>query len=68
MGKKLSVEGMTCMHCLGRVTKQLEATDGISNVKVDLENKEAVFSCDDTVNLDVVAKDITELGYPAKEK
>ena len=68
MEKKLSVEGMTCMHCSGRVQKYLESNNAISNVKVDLENKEALFSCDDTVNLDTVAKGITELGYPAKEK
>ena len=67
MEKTLSVEGMTCMHCSGRVTKYLESNNGISNVTVDLGNKEAVFTCDDTVNLNTVVKGITELGYPAKK-
>ena len=67
MEKTLSVEGMTCMHCSGRVTKYLESNNGISNVAVDLESKEAVFTCDETVDLNAVVKDITELGYPAKE-
>jgi len=68
MEKRLSVEGMTCMHCSGRVKKYLESNNAISNVKIDLEGKEAVFSCDDSVNLDEVVKGVTELGYPAKEK
>jgi copper chaperone CopZ len=68
MEKTLSVEGMTCMHCSGRVKKYLESNNAVSNVTVDLEGKKAVFSCDDTLNIDTVVKDITELGYPAKEK
>ena len=66
MEKTLSVEGMTCMHCSGRVKKYLESNKAISNVNVDLEQKQAVFTCDDTVNMDTLAKNITELGYPAK--
>ena len=68
MEKTLSVEGMTCMHCSGRVKKYLESNKGISNITVDLGNKEAVFTCDNTVNLETVIKDITELGYTAKER
>jgi copper chaperone CopZ len=68
MEKKLSIEGMTCMHCSGRVQKYLESNNAISDVTIDLEGKEAAFSCDDTVDVDAVAKGITELGYPAKEK
>jgi copper chaperone CopZ len=68
MEKKLNVEGMTCMHCSGRVKKYLESNNGISDVTIDLEEKEAVFSCDDTIDVDRLAKGITELGYPAKEK
>ncbi len=68
MEKKLSVEGMTCMHCSGRVQKYLESNNAISNVSVNLKSKEAIFSCDDTIDVGLVAKEITELGYPAKEK
>ncbi len=68
MEKTLSVEGMTCMHCSGRVQKYLESNNSISNVTVNLESKEAVFTCDKTVDLNTVVKDITELGYPTKEK
>ena len=48
MEKKLRVEGMTCQHCVKRVTKIIEKTPGVSGVQVSLENKEAVFNCDET--------------------
>jgi len=31
-----SVTGMTCGHCAGAVTSELEAVDGVRNVEVDL--------------------------------
>ncbi len=68
MEKKLSIEGMTCMHCSGRVQKHLESNSAISGVSVNLESKEAIFSCDDTIDVGTVAQGVTELGYPAKEK
>ena len=67
MEKTLSIEGMTCMHCSDSVKKYLKSNNGISHVTVDLGNKEAIFTCDGTVNLDAVIKGITELGYTAKE-
>ena len=48
MEKKLSVEGMTCQHCVKRVAKIIEKAPGVSDVQVSLENKEAVFTCDET--------------------
>ncbi len=68
MEKKISVEGMSCTHCSGRVHKYLESNSSISGVSVNLEGKEATFSCDHTVDVGLVAKEITALGYPAKEK
>ena len=68
MEKKISIEGMSCMHCSGRVKKFLESNQCVSNVSVDLEQKTAVFHCDDSVDMDALAKGITELGFPAKEE
>ena len=31
-----SVTGMTCGHCAGAVTSELESVDGVSEVNVDL--------------------------------
>ncbi len=68
MEKKLSIQNMTCMHCLGRVKKFLEQNNDISNVVVDLEAGEACFTVDKTLDMDAIIKGITELGYPAGEK
>ena len=69
MEKKLSVEGMTCQHCVKRVTKIIAKTPGISNVQVNLENKEAVFTCDDPeANVNELVNAINDFGFVATEK
>ncbi len=49
MEKRLRVEGMTCQHCVKRVTKIIEKGPGVSGVQVSLENKEALFIFDPAV-------------------
>ncbi|MCK5516666.1 MAG: heavy-metal-associated domain-containing protein [Desulfobulbaceae bacterium] len=39
----LKINGMSCGHCTGSVKKALEEIDGLSEVTVDLEGKEACF-------------------------
>ena len=50
---KLTVEGMSCQHCVGAVSKALEAVPGVEVVTVSLEDKSALvtgkFSKDDLV-------------------
>ncbi len=68
MEKKLSIDGMSCGHCSGRVKKYLEETDGITNVDVSLDNKEATFSCTENTNFDKMVKDINGFGFKAAVK
>ncbi len=68
MKKILNVEGMSCMHCHGRVTKLLEGTEGVTNVNVSLENKEAVFESNAGVDLSGIISGIIDLGFKAAEK
>jgi copper ion binding protein len=69
MEKKLSVEGMTCQHCVRRVVKIIEKAPGVSNVQVSLENKEAVFSCEypDAI-VDEIVLAINDFGFIAAKK
>jgi len=69
MQKKLSVEGMTCEHCVKRVQKIIEKFQGVSDVQVILEQKEVTFSCD-PAQADVagIVKAINDFGYSAAEK
>ncbi len=69
MEKKLKVDGMTCMHCVKRVQKIIEKHDGVSDVKVNLENKEASFSVDsETVDVSKIVAAIVDFGYPTSTK
>jgi copper chaperone len=69
MKKKLSVEGMTCQHCVKRVTKIIEKASGVSGVQVSLESKEAVLTCDETrTNVDEILQAINDFGFTAMEK
>jgi Cu+-exporting ATPase len=42
MTKTLTVEGMTCMHCVNRVKTALEGVEGVTKADVSLEEKRAV--------------------------
>ncbi len=57
--KKVTIEGMMCMHCRARVEKALQALD--PNATVDLESKTGTVA--DTVADDAIRHAITEAGY-----
>ena len=69
MEKKLSVEGMTCQHCVRRVQKIIEKHDGVSQVNVSLEGTEATFACD-SPDTDVagIVQAINDFGFTATVK
>ena len=68
MEKKLNVEGMTCQHCVKRVEKIIGKTEGVSNVQVSLDNKEAVFVCDSSSkNIDAIVQAINDFGFTAAQ-
>jgi len=67
MTKTLKIEGMSCMHCVGAVTKTLKALGGVSNVAVDLENKSATVEIAGTVTDKVLCDAVEEAGYEVVE-
>jgi len=67
MTKTLRIEGMSCMHCAGAVTKALKAARGVSGVTVDLENKSAVVETDSTVTDETLRAAVDEAGYEVVE-
>ena len=68
-GKKKSIrihiEGMTCGHCVARVTKALESVDGVNRAKVKMSAGEAVVSLEKDVNPSILLNAIKEAGYNA---
>ena len=63
---ELSVEGMSCGHCVSRVKNALSSVDGVLKADVSLENKNAVVEYDpNTTSPEKMKKAIADLdlGY-----
>lgn len=64
---RLSVEGMTCNHCVGRVTTALEAVPGVRAAAVDLERGTAdVTFAEPTVAAPDLLDAVQEAGFTAR--
>ncbi|MCS0631901.1 heavy metal translocating P-type ATPase [Telluria mixta] len=63
---ELTVEDMSCGHCVGRVTKSVQALDKDAKVEVDLPTKKV--KIDSTADLDKIAEAIAAAGYPVTAK
>ena len=61
MKKTVKIEGMMCMHCVAHVKKALEALEGVTEVEVSLEDKQAVLAGE--VSDDAIRAAISEAGY-----
>jgi len=59
----LRIEGMSCEHCVRAVAGALRAIDGIEDVSVSLEDKQAKFSAPEDLDMERVKKAIHEEGY-----
>ncbi len=63
----LKIEGMTCEHCVGSVTKALKNLEGVSSVSVTLEGKNAKVEYDaEKVSLLDITKAIEGDGFEVK--
>ena len=61
MKKIVRIEGMMCMHCVAHAKKALEALEGIGEVEVSLENKQAVLTGE--VSDEAIRAAVAEAGY-----
>ena len=59
---ELTVEGMSCQHCVGRVTKSVQAVDADAKVAIDLDK--ASVRIDSRADLDRIVAAIDGAGYP----
>ncbi len=62
MKKTMTIEGMMCMHCTGRVDKALNAVEGIS-AKVSLEDKKAYVTLEKEMSDDELKAIVEKEGY-----
>ena len=71
MGKSVSsftipIEGMSCGSCVSSVKKKVKSMDGVQDVEVSLEKREAKVSyASSEVSPEEIQKAISELGYKA---
>lgn len=59
---ELTVEGMSCGHCAGRVTKTVQGLDRHAKVEVDLATNKV--RIDSRADVDRIVAAIDEAGYP----
>ncbi|MEZ0536663.1 heavy-metal-associated domain-containing protein [Caldicellulosiruptoraceae bacterium PP1] len=63
MKKKISIEGMTCQHCVRRVENALKELDGVKSVKVDLAGKSAEVELTQDIDNQKIIAAIDDVGY-----
>jgi Cu+-exporting ATPase len=63
---ELTVEDMTCKHCVGRVTKAVQEIDQQAKVEIDLPTKRV--KIDSQAELDRIAQAINAAGYPVSAR
>ncbi len=62
----LSVTGMTCAACPITIKKALNKVEGVENIKVNLEKKEALVTFDDAkTNVQALIEATKNAGYPS---
>jgi len=63
---KLAIRGMTCEHCVKRVTKALEEVAGVAQAEVSLAENSAQVTFDEgKASLAALIEAVEEAGYEA---
>ncbi|MGE8626874.1 heavy metal translocating P-type ATPase [Achromobacter denitrificans] len=63
---ELSVAGMTCASCVGRVEKALKAVPGVSNATVNLTTERASITAAGGVSASALIQAVAKAGYEAR--
>ena len=63
---KMPIDGMVCMACQSTVKKAIKSLNGVTNVEVSLENKNAIISYyPNQVKPEQIQKAVNDKGYTA---
>jgi Cu2+-exporting ATPase/Cu+-exporting ATPase len=62
MKKVLSIEGMSCGHCVRHITSALSGIQGVTSVQVDLAQKRAVVEGSALDDIQLTAA-VADAGY-----
>ena len=59
----LKIDGMTCGGCSGRVTRVLEAMDGVERAEVDHVEGTGVITTSASVTMDMILEAVQGTGF-----
>ncbi|MBF0593053.1 MAG: heavy-metal-associated domain-containing protein [Nitrospirae bacterium] len=62
----VNIEGMSCSHCVARVTKAIESLPGVLFSDVDLGRATITYADDTRFSREKVVKAIGDAGYKVK--
>lgn len=63
MVKVLDIEGMMCAHCQAHVKEALEGLEGVTQVEVSLEDKQASVTMTQEISDESLTEAVTKAGY-----
>lgn len=63
MKTKVTIEGMSCGHCVNHVKEALSELENVQNVEVNLESKSAIFNSSIEISEDKIKFAIEDAGY-----
>ncbi|NMA85596.1 MAG: heavy metal transport/detoxification protein [Epulopiscium sp.] len=63
MKKKITIEGMTCEHCVRHVKNALSDIEGVENAEVNLVDKYAVIETNKEVSDETITHALQEEEY-----
>ncbi|MFB6285473.1 MAG: heavy-metal-associated domain-containing protein [Candidatus Bipolaricaulia bacterium] len=66
MTKTLSIDGMSCEHCVTHVQSALQGVDGVASADVSLEVGTAHVELAQDVATDALIRAVQEAGYEAE--
>ena len=63
MKAKITIEGMSCGHCVKHVSNALSDLENVENIQVSLENKTAIFESKTEIADEKIKFAIEDAGY-----
>ena len=64
----VNIDGMSCSHCASKVKTSLESIKSVTNVKVNIDKKEAIIASTNPLDMKEIKNTIEKLGYYVTEK
>lgn len=60
---KIKIDGMSCSHCVSKVTSALKNIDGVKKVNVDLAKKQVTIISNKKLDEKIIKEMIEDLDY-----